>query len=120
MRKELYSKFGRDSPSVKPSVLIHFYHELTGDSSAANCLNEAEVDARVTELLFMEPDDPKTIVDLCEVQHPEQKTKYEYFWKEAKKFLDEGIGTAVDDRRHLQITHLSTYIHTRFQRTSTS
>ena len=58
MRKELYSKFGRVAPSVKPSVLRHFYHELTGDSSAVNCLNEAEVDARVTELLFMEPDDP--------------------------------------------------------------
>ncbi|XP_065895962.1 uncharacterized protein [Dysidea avara] len=61
----------------------------------------------------MEPDDPKTIVDLREVKHPEQKTKYEYFWKEAKRFLDEGIGAAVDDRRHLQITHLSTAISIR-------
>jgi len=58
-----FLKFGQVAPSVKPSVLRHFYHELTGDSSAANCLNESETDARVTELLSMEPDDPKTIVD---------------------------------------------------------
>ena len=113
MRKEMFSKFDRVAPSVKPSVLRHFYHELTGDSSAANCLNESEIDARVTELLSMEPDDPKTIVDLRKVKHSEHKTKYEVFWKEAKKFLDEGLGTAVDDRRYLEITHLSAAISIR-------
>jgi len=58
----------------------------------------------------MEPDDPITITvtDLCEVKHPEQETKYEVFWKEAKKFLDEGLGTVVDDPWHLEVTHLST------------
>jgi len=56
----------------------------------------------------MKPDDLKTITDLCEVKHPEHKTKYELFWKEAKKILDEGLGTVVDDRQHLEVTHLST------------
>ena len=98
MRKEMFSKFGRVAPSIRPSILRHFYHELTGDSSAANCLDESEIDARVAELLSMEPDNPKTISDLREVKHPEHKTKYEVFWKEAKKILDEGLGTAVDDR----------------------
>jgi len=106
----MFSKFGRAAPSIRPSVLRHFYHELTGDSSAANCLNESEIDARVAELLSMEPDDPKTITDLREVKH---KTKYEVFWKEAKKNLDEGLGTAVDDRQHLEVTHLSTALSIR-------
>ena len=58
----------------------------------------------------MEPDDSQTIFDLREVQCPEKKTKYEGFWAEAEKFLNEDIGTAVDDRRHCQVTHLATAV----------
>ena len=36
-----------------------------------------------------------------------KKTKYEGFWAEAEKFINEVIGTAVDDRRHCQVTHLA-------------
>jgi len=33
-------------------------------------------------------------------------TKYQVLWDEASKFIDEDIGTAVNDRRHSTITHL--------------
>ena len=59
---------------MKPAVLRCFYHDLTGDSTAANVMEE-EVYARVKQFLQMEPDDPQTIFDLCEVRCPE-KTKY--------------------------------------------
>jgi len=32
---------------------------------------------------------------------------YEVFWTKAKELLEEGVGTAVDDRRHSQVVHLS-------------
>jgi len=68
---------------------------------------EEEIDTRVKQFLQMEPDDPQTVFDLREVQCPEKKTKYEIFWAEAEKFINEDIGTAVDDRRHCQVTHLA-------------
>ena len=105
--------FGRIAPSVKPAVLQYFYRDLTGDSTAANVQVEEEVDTRVKQFLQMEPDDHQTIFDLCEVQCPEKKTQYEVFWAEAEKFINEDIGTAVDDRRHCQITHLARAISIR-------
>ena len=107
MRKTMFSKFGRIAPSVKPSVLRYFYCDLTGDATAANDMGEAEVDERVLQFLQMEPDEPSTVTDLREVKHPEHKTKYDVFWNKAEIFLNEDIGTAVDDRRHSQVTHLA-------------
>ena len=83
MRKALFSKFGRISPSIKPSVLRCFYRDLTGAASPANDTGEAEIDERVLQFLHMEPEDPTTVTDLRHVKHPEQKTKYEVFWGEA-------------------------------------
>ena len=113
MRKTMFSKFGRIAPSVKPAVLRYFYRDLTGDSTAANVMMEEEIDTRVKQFLQMEPDDPQTVFDLREVQCPEKKTKYEIFWAEAEKFINEDIGTAVDDRRHCQVTHLARAISVR-------
>ena len=107
MREAMFSKFGRIASSVKPAVLRHFYRDLTGDSTAANVMVEEEVDTRVKQFLEMEPDDPQTIFDLREVRCSEKKTKHEGFWAEAEKFINEDIGTAVDDRRHCQVTHLA-------------
>ena len=42
-----------------------------------------------------------------------QRVTYEVFWAEAEKFINEDIGTAVDDRRHCQITHLARAISIR-------
>ena len=64
MRAEMFTKFGLVSPGVKPAVLRHFYHSLTGDASSANNISEAEIDQRVTEVLSMEPEDPQTVFDL--------------------------------------------------------
>jgi hypothetical protein len=35
------------------------------------------------------------------------------FWEEAKKFLNEDIGTSVEDRRHTTVTHLAKAISIR-------
>ena len=36
-----------------------------------------------------------------------------FFLAEAEKFINEDIGTAVDDRRHCQVTHLARAISVR-------
>ena len=100
----MFSKFGR---IVKPSVSRYFYRDLTGDATAANDMGEAEVDERVLQFLQMEPNEPSTVTDLREVKHPEHKTKYDAFWNKAEIFLNEDIGTAVEDHRHSQVTHLA-------------
>ena len=88
------------APTVKPSTLRYFYHDLTGDASASKDCQEAEVDERVKLFLSIEPDDPKVLIDLHEAKHSEHRTKYDVFWSEAEKFLNEDVGIAVDDRRH--------------------
>ena len=44
MRRAMFSKFGMIAPTVKPSTLRYFYHDLTGDASSSNDCGEAEVD----------------------------------------------------------------------------
>ena len=113
MRRAVFEKFGRIASSVKPSVLRYFYRDLTGDNSASCDLEEAEIDKRVQEVIEMEPESPTTVIDLREVKHTESRTKFDVFWAEAEKYLNEDIGTAVDDRRHAQITHLAKAISIR-------
>ena len=36
-----------------------------------------------------------------------KKTKYDTFWNEAQKFLQEDVGLAVEERRHSEVTHLA-------------
>lgn len=67
MRTEMFTKFGCVSPVTKPAVLRYFYQSLAGDTSAPNDAKEAEIDARVQEVVsMMEPEDPQTIIDLRE------------------------------------------------------
>ncbi len=113
MRRAMFEKFGRVAPTVKSAVLQYFYRDLTGDSSASHDLDEAEIDKRVQEIIEMEPEDPTTIIDLREVKHAQAKTKFDVFWAEAEKYLNENVETAVDDRRHAQITHLAKAISVR-------
>lgn len=42
-----------------------------------------------------------------------RKTQYDAFWDECSKFLQEVVGTAVDDRRHTNVTHVATAISIR-------
>ena len=61
----------------------------------------------------MEPEDPSTVIDLREVRSKESKTKFNVFWDEAQKFINEDLGVAVDDRRHGEVTHLAKAISVR-------
>ena len=107
MRRALFTKYGRVTSGVKPAVLRSFYKDLTGDSSAPHDTHEAKVDARVQEILNMEPEDPTTVLDLREVKSQVSRTKFEVFWEEARKYINESLGTVVDDRRHNNVTHLA-------------
>ena len=113
MRCAMFHKFGRVSPNVKPAVLHFFYRDLTGDSSSAHDTPESVIDERVREIISMEPEDPSTVVDLREVRSKESKTKFNVFWDEAQKFINEDLGVAVDDRRHGEVTHLAKAISVR-------
>ena len=110
MRRAMFEKFGRFSHSVKPAMLRYFYCDLTGDSSASETTAEGEVDRRV--LQFLEMEDPDILLDLRAVNSG-QKSKYDLFWDECGKYLNEEVCAAVDDRRHTQITHLARAISVR-------
>ena len=95
MKQALYQKFGRVCPTIKPVVLQALYRELTNDSSAPNTLNK--VDKRTK--LVLETEDPNIVVDLRYL-NTGSKRKYDVFWEECQRFLQEGIGAAIDDRQH--------------------
>ena len=109
----MFSKFGLVSPGIKPAILRYFYQSLTGDTSGPNDTNEAEIDARIQEVVSMEPEDPQTIIDLREARKADGHTKYQVLWDEASKFINEDIGTTVDDRSPSIITHLAKAISLR-------
>ena len=111
MRKAMYSKYGRICPTIKPATLRYLYHDLTGDNSMSENLHEAEIDKRMHQLVDME--DSEIIVDLRHHNHKQSVSKYEKFWVECEKFLHEDVGTAVDDRRHGEVTHLARAISLR-------
>ena len=93
------------------------YRRLTGDSSAASCLSEAEVDERIHRIL--DEEDPDLIWDLrlSNSSHPEQ---FKEFLVKCQEFVTTKVETAVDDRRHDPIaddgeavTHLAMAISAR-------
>ena len=94
MRQALLSKFGRVTAGIKPCVLRALYRDLTIDHSSPSNVTEAEIDERMRMLLEME--DPDVVVDLRHLNSG-QKSKYDVFWSECQKFLQEDIGSAVDD-----------------------
>lgn len=110
MRKTLYSKYGRVAPSMKLSVLRSFYKELSGDQSSSANEHEEEIDRRVNQMLEME--DPDIIIDLRELNCG-RKSQYDVFWEECKKFIQERVGAAVDDRRHSCVMHMACAISVR-------
>uniref|UniRef100_A0A1X7TZ64 Uncharacterized protein n=1 Tax=Amphimedon queenslandica TaxID=400682 RepID=A0A1X7TZ64_AMPQE len=75
----MFTKIGRVSQAVKPSVLRCFYKNLTGDQSASSNLHQAEVDERVKRIIEMEDPD---IVDDLRRHNGKQGTLYEDFWTE--------------------------------------
>ena len=105
MRKEFINKFGRVSSTVKPAVLRYIYHDMTGDSSSSDTSSQEEIDFRVKQAIEME--DPEIVTDLRQLNSG-AKEKYDVFWIECGTFLEEEVGTAVDERRHGTITHIAT------------
>ncbi len=75
-----------------------------GDASAASTLSEAEIDKHVK--LFVNMEDPDIVIDLRELQRG-RASKFDRFWDECAKFLQEEVGLAVDDRRHTEVTHIA-------------
>ena len=104
------SKFGLVSPSVKPAILRYFYRDLTCDSSSSSSLSECEVDEHVKETVEME--DPDILWDLRQLNSG-KRSQYDDFWDECEKFLQEDVGTAVDDCRHTEVTHIAKAISVR-------
>lgn len=51
--------------------------------------------------------------DLRDVNPGKPATKFNKLWSTAKEFLEGGIGTAVDDRRHTQTVHVAKAISVR-------
>ena len=113
MRNLVMSKFGRVSSKVQPSVLQHFYRELTGDCTGGSNLTETEIDKRVSLVIDMEPDEPSTTFDLRSLNSSTSHAKFDIFWNQCSTYLNETIGTAVDDRRHSEVVHLAHAISVR-------
>ena len=104
------TKYGRVTPSMKPTVLRKFYKDLTGDSTAASNEHEAEIDERVRLLLEME--DPDILLDMRAL-NTNNRSQYDVFWYECQKYLEGIVGTPVDGWCHGHVTHLANAISAR-------
>ena len=110
MRRAMCDKFGLVMSSTKKSVLRHLYKDLTSDCSASANLAESEVDERVTALFELE--EPSLVYDLRD-HFSGRQSKFDTFWQKAKEYLEEDVGTAVDDRRHSTVLHVAKAISVR-------
>ena len=61
----------------------------------------------------MEPEDPQTIFDLRSLNSFTERAKYDVFWDHCSQYLNECVGTAVDDSRHSEVVHLAQAISVR-------
>ena len=77
-----------------------YFHSpcLLGDMSSSQNLDTASVDERI--LAIMETQDPMIVDDLRH-HNRGQPSKYEQFWEETRKYLEEEVETAVDERRYV-------------------
>ena len=99
----MFDKFGRIAKNMTKAVLRHFYHDLTGDKSVNTTVSEKEVDERVN--LLFELEEPDFIYDLRALNS--SKNHFDVFQSRAKEFLEENIGTTVDDRRQSGVVHVA-------------
>ena len=106
IQRSLFAKFGHLSQSVQHAVLRYFYQDQTGDCSAASNFSEAEIDARVCQVLNMEPEDPQTVFDLRSLNSFTERAKYDVFWDHCSQHLNKNVGTALDDHQHSEVIHL--------------
>ena len=54
----------------------------------------------------MELEEPDLVYDLRD-HFGGQQSRFEVFWQKAKEFIEEDVGTAVDDRRHSTVVHVA-------------
>ena len=90
----------------------HQYKDLVGDpSSAANLCEEKLI---VFQLCF-ELEEPGLMYDFRDRFNGRQ-SKFEIFWEKANEYVQENIGTAVDDRTHSEVVHLAKAFSVRYLR----
>lgn len=73
-------------------------------------LTEKEIDQRLNLVLDMEPEEPTTVFDLRALNSSSSRAKFDTFWECYSSYLNENVGTAVDDRHHSEVVHLATAI----------
>lgn len=64
-------------------------------------------------MIDMEPDEPNTVFDLRSLNLLTSRAKFDVFWDQCSLYLNETIGTAVNDRRHSEVVHLAHAISVR-------
>ena len=110
MKRNFLQKVTLLCDNVKPMEARCIYKDLTGDLSAPETSEQRVIDEKVKTALELQ--DPDIITDLRE-HNQGQPIKYSLFFDEAKKYIENVVETAVDDRRHTDIQHLATAISVR-------
>lgn len=59
--------------------------------------------------LYIEMEDPDIVLDLRSL-HSGTGSKFNVFWEECAKYLQEDVGLAAEERRHSEVTHLARVI----------
>ena len=96
MRHNFVDRYAK-LPGLKPAILRSINTFLTGDTTAASSAAEAAVDERLLEFLAIS-DDTDLIWDLRVLNGRPRNPKFDLFWQELGRFLDEKC--AVNERRH--------------------
>lgn len=100
MKRDFISNFGRVT-GVKSAFLREAYRRLTGDSAAARNMSKKEVDSRIQQIL--DNKDPDILWDL-RVNNTGRLEEYSLFLQTCQDFIKGKVDTAVDDRRHDNVT----------------
>ena len=111
MRRAMFYKFGLVTKNAKKSVLHHFYRDLTGDRATSPSPSEKDIDKRLSALFELE--EPDLLYNLRDANPGNQSNCYGVFWRMAKVFLEEDVGTAVDYWCHSQAVHVMKAISVR-------
>ncbi|XP_038063361.1 uncharacterized protein LOC119734068 [Patiria miniata] len=96
MRKEFIDRY-MQSAKVKPAILRDMFRFIKEDASASETSNQTAIDQRVLRFIA-DSDEPDLFYDLRSMNGNASSTKFDVFWEELSKFLDEVC--VVDDRRH--------------------
>ena len=96
MKKSFIDKYSQ-RVKIPKMVLRNIFHELSGDISSSETVEQSVIDERVTEFMLT-ADDPSILLDLRALNGRPGSTKFDAFWDEVNKFVLENA--AVQERRH--------------------